>query len=62
MEVVPVDVKRLESNQITGFNAVFVDVIDGCFGPTGATKKFIDSIREIHTKGQPLAVFDTYMN
>ena len=61
MDVVPVDVKGLESNQIASFDSVLVGVTDGCFGPTGATKKFIAVIGKIGTKGQPTAVFDAYM-
>ncbi len=60
MEAFPVDVKGLEPNSIAGFDAVLVGVIDGCFAPTGTTKKLIDGLGKTGTP-QSAAVFDTYM-
>jgi hypothetical protein len=60
-EAVMVDVKGLASDRIIGFDIVMLGVIDGCFGPTGDTKTFIDGISKTGVKEQSTVVFDTYV-
>ena len=61
METVLSEVKEVDLNNITNYDAILIGSPNHFGGPTRSVKKFIDKLGKLSLKGKLFAVFDTYL-
>ena len=54
------ELKDVDENQLTGFDAILVGSPNHMGGATRGIKKFIDKLGKLNLEGRMAAVFDTY--
>ena len=55
------ELKKVNLNEIPGYDAILVGSPNHLGGPTRGIKKFIDKLGKLNLKGKMGAVFDTYL-
>ena len=61
IEVVIKELKEVDPNKITDYDAILIGSPNHYGGPTEGVKEFIDRLGKLHLKGKLFAVFDTYL-
>jgi len=61
VEVVLKELKEVEPNQLTEFDAILVGSPNHMGGATRSIRKFIDELGKLNLAGKMVAVFDTYL-
>lgn len=61
IETVLSELKKVDLNEIPGYDAILVGSPNHLGGPTRGIKKFIDKLGKLNLKGKMGAVFDTYL-
>ncbi|MDH5443653.1 MAG: flavodoxin domain-containing protein [Hadesarchaea archaeon] len=61
IETVLSELKKVNLNEIPGYDAILVGSPNHLGGPTRGIKKFIDKLGKLNLKGKMGAVFDTYL-
>jgi menaquinone-dependent protoporphyrinogen IX oxidase len=60
-EVVVTDVKEVDLERVTDFDAIVIGSPNHIGRPARSIEKFIDELGKVHLKAQWVAVFDTYL-
>ena len=61
VETVFSELKEVELNQVTGYDAILVGSPNHIGSATRSIRKFIDGLGKLNLEGKPAAVFDTYV-
>lgn len=61
IEIVIKELKEVDPNKITDYDAILIGSPNHYGGPTEGVKEFIDRLGELNLKGKLFAVFDTYL-
>ena len=61
IETVLRELKEVDLNKITDYDAILVGSPNHFGGPTRGVKKFIDKLGKLNLEGKQVAVFDTYI-
>ena len=61
IEAIVSEVKEVDLNTISDYDAILIGSPNHIGGPVGGIKKFIDKLGKILPEGKTLAAFDTYL-
>ena len=61
IEAVVKELRDVDPNKITDFDAILIGSPNHCGGPTRGIKEFVERLGELHLEGKLYAVFDTYL-